>query len=67
MNTADLFRDAVHPERRDEPLCDGAVVLRGFALPDETMLLQAIDVVVAQAPATARTALGEPMRRAMSP
>lgn len=50
MNTADLFRDAVHPERRDEPLCDGAVVLRGFALPDETMLLQAIDVVVAQAP-----------------
>ena len=50
MNTADLFRDAIHPERRDEPLCDGAVVLRGFALPDETMLLQAIDMVVAQAP-----------------
>ena len=50
MNTADLFRDAIHSERRDEPLCDGAVVLRGFALPDETMLLQAIDVVVAQAP-----------------
>jgi DNA oxidative demethylase len=50
MNSADLFRDAIHLERRDEPLCDGAVVLRGFALADETMLLQAIDIVVAQAP-----------------
>ena len=50
MNTADLFGDTRSPERRDEPLCDGAAVLRGFALPDETMLLQAIDVVVAQAP-----------------
>ncbi|OOG56445.1 DNA oxidative demethylase AlkB [Rhodanobacter sp. C03] len=50
MNTADLFGNVVYPEHRDEPLCDGAVVLRGFALPDETMLLQSIDAVVAQAP-----------------
>lgn len=45
MITADLF--AV---RRDEPLCEGAVVLRGFALADELPLLQALDAVVAQAP-----------------
>lgn len=50
MNTADLFGNVVSPERRDEPLCDGAVVLRGFALADEAALLQALDIVIAQAP-----------------
>lgn len=49
MNTADLFGDAL-PERRDEPLAAGAVVLRGFALPHEADLLQALDIVTAQAP-----------------
>lgn len=50
MITADLFSAAPQPIRRDESLGDGAVVLRGFALADETALLQAIDAVVAQAP-----------------
>jgi len=50
MITDDLFGDAVPPPRRDEPLCDGAVVLRGFALPFETRLLAAIKRIVAQAP-----------------
>lgn len=50
MSTADLFGDAWRSGHRDEPLCDGAVVLHGFGLSDETMLLQAIDTVVAQAP-----------------
>ncbi|MEP7184479.1 MAG: DNA oxidative demethylase AlkB [Rhodanobacter sp.] len=49
MTTADLFSHALPPERRDEPLCEGAVVLRGFALTDETALLQALDRVVANA------------------
>lgn len=46
----DLFGMPASPERRDEPLCDGAVVLHGFALADEAALLQAIDAVVARAP-----------------
>jgi alkylated DNA repair protein (DNA oxidative demethylase) len=50
MITADLFGEAAHFERRDEPLCDGAVVLRAFALTDETALLQALDSIVACAP-----------------
>ena len=50
MNMADLFGHVVSPVRRDEPLCDGAVVLRGFALADEIALLQALDTVVVQAP-----------------
>ncbi|KRE89122.1 alpha-ketoglutarate-dependent dioxygenase [Frateuria sp. Soil773] len=44
----DLF--APSAERRDEPLCDGAVVLRGFALDDAAALLRAIDAIAAQAP-----------------
>ena len=50
MNTADLFGSMLCPERRNEPLCMGAVVLRSFALTEETLLLQAIDAVVAKAP-----------------
>ena len=50
MITTDLFAAAPAPARRDEPLCEGAVVLRGFALADETPLLQALDAIVAQAP-----------------
>jgi alkylated DNA repair protein (DNA oxidative demethylase) len=49
MITADLFSDALPAEHRDEPLCDGAVVLRGFALAEETALLQALDSIVAKA------------------
>ena len=50
MITSDLFGNTDHPERRDEPLCEGAVVLRGFALANEPSLLQAIDTIAAQAP-----------------
>lgn len=48
MITTDLF--AAAPVRRDEPLGEGAMVLRGFALTDEAALLQALDAIVAQAP-----------------
>lgn len=48
MINADLF-SALPAECRDEPLCDGAVVLRGFALAEETALLQALDRIVAKA------------------
>ncbi len=50
MITTDLFADLSTPARRDEPLCEGAVVLRGFALEHETALLHALDAIVAQAP-----------------
>ncbi|KAA0068298.1 DNA oxidative demethylase AlkB [Rhodanobacter sp. T12-5] len=50
MITTDLFATASGPESGDEPLCEGAVVLRGFALVDESPLLQALDRIVAQAP-----------------
>jgi DNA oxidative demethylase len=50
MSTPDLFGSATHPERRDEPLCEGAVVLRGFALAHGQSLLRAIDTIAAQAP-----------------
>ncbi|HEY8587492.1 MAG TPA: DNA oxidative demethylase AlkB [Rhodanobacter sp.] len=46
----DLFAPAALPPGRDEPLCEGAIVLRGFALADEDALLQAIAAVVSQAP-----------------
>ena len=49
MITTDLFAGIQEP-RRDESLCAGAVVLRGFALADEAPLLQATDAIVAQAP-----------------
>lgn len=50
MITADLFPDAAGPTARAEPLCDGATVWRGFALPEQLPLLLAIDTIVAQAP-----------------
>jgi alkylated DNA repair protein (DNA oxidative demethylase) len=50
MIMSDLFGNAAHPECRDEPLCEGAMVLRGFALANEASLLRAIDAIVAQAP-----------------
>ena len=50
MITSDLFGSAAHPDRRDETLCEGAVVLRRFALANESPLLQAIDAIAAQAP-----------------
>mgnify|MGYP001083948197 CR=1 FL=1 len=50
MIGADLFAAMPAPSRRDEPLCDGAMVLRGFALADEAPLLQAIAAIATQAP-----------------
>lgn len=50
MITTDLFAAASAPVRQDEPLCEGAMVLRGFALASEAALLQALDAIVAQAP-----------------
>jgi alkylated DNA repair protein (DNA oxidative demethylase) len=50
MITTDLFADAPVPARQDESLCEGAMVLRGFALADEVPLLQAIDAIVVKAP-----------------
>ncbi|MGS1126074.1 DNA oxidative demethylase AlkB [Rhodanobacter sp. UC4437_H4] len=50
MISADLFAATPAPARRDEPLCEGAMVLRGFALASEAVLLQALDAIVAQAP-----------------
>jgi alkylated DNA repair protein (DNA oxidative demethylase) len=49
MITTDLF-PASHANTPDEPLGESAVVLRGFALGDQAVLLQAIDRVVALAP-----------------
>lgn len=50
MITRDLFDAGSTSVRRDEPLCDGALVLRGFALVHEAALLQALDTIVAAAP-----------------
>ena len=50
MITADLFGEAPRPERRDENLCEGAVVLRAFALSQEVAVLQALDSVLSDAP-----------------
>lgn len=50
MTTRDLFPTSHADTRRDEPLCDGAVVLRGFALAGGAALLQALDTIVARAP-----------------
>ena len=50
MITTDLFAAALAPARQDETLCEGAMVLRGFALASEAALLQALDAIVAQAP-----------------
>ncbi|OHC46085.1 MAG: alpha-ketoglutarate-dependent dioxygenase AlkB [Rhodanobacter sp. RIFOXYA1_FULL_67_6] len=45
-----MFAAAPTPVRQDQPLCEGAMVLRGFALASEAALLQALDAIVAQAP-----------------
>jgi alkylated DNA repair protein (DNA oxidative demethylase) len=50
MTTRDLFPASQAATRRDEPLCDGAIVLRGFAVAREAALLQALDTIAARAP-----------------
>lgn len=50
MITNDLFAAMPSPASPDELLCQGATVLRGFALTDEAALLQALDLIVTQAP-----------------
>jgi len=45
-----LFDDVQEPHMDEERLGPGAVVLRRFALPDETALLAALSEVVVQAP-----------------
>lgn len=46
----DMFADSVPTQPWREELCPGAVVLRGFALADETALLAAMDDVITSAP-----------------
>lgn len=48
--TMNLFEDAEHGQSWREKLCPGAVVLRRFALADETAVLAALDGIVAGAP-----------------
>ncbi len=48
--TMNLFEDAEHGQSWREELCPGAVVLRRFALADETAVLAALDGIVAGAP-----------------
>lgn len=50
MITGDLFAATPAPPRRDDPLGDGAIVLRGFALASELSLRHALDAIVARAP-----------------
>ncbi len=50
MNTGDLFGAAAVPVRAEEPLAEGACLLRGFALPWQTALLEAVDDITARAP-----------------
>ena len=50
MHNADLFDDARESVDREQPLGDGAVLLRGFALADEVALLTALDTILSQAP-----------------
>lgn len=45
-----LFDDIVDSEPTQEPLAPGAMVVRKFAGPDETVLLPALEEVAAQAP-----------------
>jgi len=46
--TLDLFESDTQPRR--ETLCPGAVVLRGFAVPDESVLFAALENIVTRAP-----------------
>jgi alkylated DNA repair protein (DNA oxidative demethylase) len=50
MPTMSLFDQTESAEPRKEDLCPGAFVLRGFALPNETALLNAVREVAARAP-----------------
>jgi alkylated DNA repair protein (DNA oxidative demethylase) len=50
MSLFDQSEDASSLEPRKEDLCPGAFVLRGFALPDEAGLLDALRDVTAKAP-----------------
>jgi alkylated DNA repair protein (DNA oxidative demethylase) len=48
--TASLFDEVPPIPGRREELCEGAVILRGFALADEPALLAALQEIVAHAP-----------------
>lgn len=50
--TSDLFEFEERAQRRfwREALCDGAVVLRGFAVPDEVAISAALHGVISEAP-----------------
>lgn len=50
MHNAELFPSSQPPPRPPQPLGTSAVVLPGLALGEETLLLAAIDDVIAQAP-----------------
>ncbi|TAL96222.1 MAG: DNA oxidative demethylase AlkB [Rhodanobacter sp.] len=50
MSGADLFGGTLEPVRKEEPLGDGALLLRGFALADEVALLAALDAILTRAP-----------------
>ncbi len=48
--TLSLFDAEENKRTWQEPLCDGALVLRGFVLDDETKILAALEDVLAQSP-----------------
>lgn len=48
--TLNLFEDAALSPLRREELCPGAVVLRGFALPDESAIFEALRHITIAAP-----------------
>jgi DNA oxidative demethylase len=48
--TVNLFGDAEHGQMWREDLCPGAVVLRGFAVPDATAIFAALHGITIQAP-----------------
>jgi alkylated DNA repair protein (DNA oxidative demethylase) len=49
-HTAPLFETAVAPQSPEQKLCEGAVLLRGFALAHERAILHALDDVIRAAP-----------------
>jgi alkylated DNA repair protein (DNA oxidative demethylase) len=48
--TADLFQDVVHPQAWREDLCPGAAILRGFAIPREAAIFEALPDITMNAP-----------------
>jgi alkylated DNA repair protein (DNA oxidative demethylase) len=46
----DLFENAAEAEPSEEQLGPGAMILRGFALPQQTEVLSALDAITAEAP-----------------